>query len=105
MGWADNYIKQLKEGKTVKFRPRGNSMSGRIESGQLVTVEPVGKGYPISIGDAVLCKVNGHQYLHIAAAIRKGKSGFEVQIQNNKGFTNGWTKLENIFGRVTKIEK
>lgn len=27
MGWADNHIKNLQEGKTVQFRPSGNSMS------------------------------------------------------------------------------
>lgn len=30
------------DGETVQFRPRGNSMKGKIESGQLVTVEPIG---------------------------------------------------------------
>jgi hypothetical protein len=39
MGWATPYIDKLKKGETVQFRPRGNSMSGRIESGQLCTVE------------------------------------------------------------------
>ncbi len=38
--WATQYIQQLKEGKTIQFRPHGNSMQGRISSGQLVTVEP-----------------------------------------------------------------
>ncbi len=29
MGWATNYINELKGGKTISFRPRGNSMVGR----------------------------------------------------------------------------
>ena len=41
MGWASQYIAKLQAGETVQFRPRGNSMSGKIESGQLCTVEPV----------------------------------------------------------------
>ena len=55
MGWATGYIKQLSEGKTVQFRPRGNSMSGRIENGQLVTVEPLGDR-ECEVGNIVLCK-------------------------------------------------
>jgi hypothetical protein len=38
MGWAAAYIQKLRGGETVSFRPRGHSMSGKIESGQLCTV-------------------------------------------------------------------
>jgi hypothetical protein len=41
MGWASHYIEKLRNGETVKFRPRGNSMQPKIESGQLCTVEPL----------------------------------------------------------------
>lgn len=41
MGWATAYIAKLKLGETVQFRPRGHSMKGKIDSGQLCTVEPV----------------------------------------------------------------
>ncbi len=82
----------------MKFRPRGNSMSGKIESGQLVTVEPVGN-HKLADGDIVLCKVNGIQYLHLVKAI----SGDRMQIGNNKGRINGWTSRRNIFGIVTEI--
>lgn len=98
--WATQYIQQLKEGKTIQFRPHGNSMQGRIESGQLVTVEPVGEWVP-QVGDAVLCKVEGRQWLHLVTAI--GSDG-RYQISNNKGHVNGWCKLDNIFGVVTKVE-
>lgn len=60
MGWANLWIDKLKKGETVKFRPKGNSMQGRVESGQLCTVEPIEE---IKVGDVVLCKVNGRQYL------------------------------------------
>lgn len=43
MSWATLYIEKLKNGETVEFRPRGNSMKGKVESGQLVTVEPLGE--------------------------------------------------------------
>jgi len=41
MGWATLYIADLKAGLTVKFRPHGNSMRPKVESGQLCTVAPV----------------------------------------------------------------
>src|SRR6185503_19760955 len=40
MGWAP-YIDKLKRGESVQFRPRGNSMAGKIESGQPWNVVPV----------------------------------------------------------------
>ncbi len=98
MGWADFHIASLKEGKTVQFRPHGNSMAGRVESGQLVTVEPAGD---ITVGSVVLCKVNGSQYLHLVSAV--GQDG-RYQISNNKGHVNGWCVHDNVFGVLTKVE-
>lgn len=69
MGWADRYIEELKAGRAVKFRPRGKSMSGLIEDGQLVTVAPL--VYPV-VESIVLCKVNGKQYLHRLIALDRG---------------------------------
>ncbi len=65
MGWATQYISKLAEGETVSFRPRGNSMVGKIESGQLCTVVPIPADEEIKVGDIVLCKVNGREYLHL----------------------------------------
>ena len=70
MGWATQYIAMLQEGETVQFRPRGNSMVGKIESGQLCTVEPIDDPVALAVGDIVLCKVNGRQYIHLIKAIQ-----------------------------------
>lgn len=96
MGWADGYIEALKKG-AVSFCPRGNSMAGRIEDGQLITVKPLSG--PPEVGDAVLCRVNGRQYLHLVKAI--GQDG-RLQIGNNRGHINGWTTPENVYGVVTQ---
>ena len=101
MTWATRYINLLKQGKTVKFRPRGNSMTGKIESGQLVTVEPIQENTKLEPGMIVLCKVNGQQYLHLIKAVR---SHDRYLIGNNKGKTNGWISVSNIFGICVKIE-
>ena len=87
MGWAAHYIAALKSGQTVQFRPRGASMVGRIASGQLVTVEPIGEVLPVK-DEIVLCKVNGKRF----------------QIGNNRGGINGWTTLVQVFGRCVKVE-
>jgi hypothetical protein len=99
MGWASQYIVSLQNGETVQFRPRGNSMTGKIESGQLCTVEPVDPA-TLEVGDIVLCKVNGKQYLHLVKAIQ----GERFQIGNNRGRINGWIGANGIFGKCAKIE-
>lgn len=74
-------------------------MSPKIESGQLCTVEPVDPAV-IEVGDIVLCKVNGNEYLHFVKAIQ----GPRFQIGNNKGGINGWIGPNGVFGRLTKVE-
>ncbi len=64
MGWAINHIKKLQTGETIQFKPRGNSMKGKINSGNQVTVEPI-SDRELKKGDIVLCKVKGHEYLHL----------------------------------------
>jgi len=100
MGWATAYISKLKLGETVQFRPRGHSMMGKIESGQLCTVEPIQDCSSLQKGDIVLCKVNGAEYLHLIKAIQ----GARFQIGNNRGRINGWVGTNAIFGKCVKIE-
>ena len=99
MGWATQYIAKLKDGETVSFRPRGNSMIGKIKSGQLCTVVPVDPSV-VEVGDIVLCKVNGREYLHLV----KAKQGPRFQIGNNRGRINGWITRGSIFGRCVRVE-
>jgi hypothetical protein len=101
MGWASGYIEKLKVGEAVSFRPRGHSMSGKIESGQLCFVEPVHDISGLKKGDIVLCKVNGSEYLHLIKAIQ----GQRFQIGNNRGRINGWISANAIFGKCIRIEK
>jgi len=74
-------------------------MSGKIESGQLCTVEPVDPDV-LTVGDIVLCKVKGHEYLHLVKAIQ----GKRFQIGNNRGRINGWISKKAIFGKCVRIE-
>jgi SOS-response transcriptional repressor LexA len=99
LGWASDYIGKLQDGETEQFRPRGHSMRGKIESGQLCTVEPI-NATELNPGDIVLCKVNGKQYLHLIKAIQ----GQRFQIGNNRGGINGWISASAIYGKCVRIE-
>jgi len=74
-------------------------MSGKIESGQLCTVVPVNAA-DLQIGDIVLCKVNGFQYLHLV----KARQGERFQIGNNRGRINGWIGSNGIYGKCVRVE-
>jgi len=74
-------------------------MKGRIESGQLCTVAPVDTS-TLKVGDIVLCRVGGSEYLHIIKAIRRSR----FQIGNNRGGINGWVGPTSIFGKCVRIQ-
>jgi hypothetical protein len=57
----------------------------RLNPASFATVVPVDVEN-LNVGDIVLCKVNGFQYLHLIKAIQ-GKS---FQIGKNRGRINGW---------------
>ena len=99
MSWADRTIKELREGRTSQCRPHGGSMRGRIESGQLVTLDP---SVEPKVGDAVLCRVKGNTYLHLVKALQGHGDKRRFLIGNNRGGTNGWTTA--IYGVATKVE-
>ncbi len=74
-------------------------MKGRIESGQLCTVAPIDPA-TLKVGDIVLCRVRGNDYLHIVKAI----NGDRYQIGNNRGLINGWIGANGIYGICIRIE-
>ena len=99
MGWASRYMQKLRAGEPVSFRPHGQSMTGRVESGQLCTVAPIDPAM-FEVVDIVLCKVAGNEYLHIVRAIQNGR----YQIGNSRGLLNGWIGPEHIYGKCVKVE-
>jgi hypothetical protein len=98
MGWASAYIVRLRSGETVQVRPRGHSMRGKVESGQLCTIVPTPE--VLEVGDVVLCKVRGREYLHLVKAVR----GDRYQIGNARGHVNGWVSRASIFGKCVRVE-
>lgn len=101
MGWAARHIERLQQGDTVEFRPHGNSMTGRINSGDLCTVTPIVSSTDLAQGDVVLCKVRGREYLHLISAVR----GDQYQISNNHGYVNGWITIKQIYGKLIDVTR
>jgi hypothetical protein len=100
LSWATPYIEQLKAGRRVQFRPRGNSMAPKIHSGALCTVEPIAEDRVPGVGEIVLCKLGGKQYLHLIKAVQ----GPRFQIGNNRGGINGWITATGIYGRLVSVD-
>jgi hypothetical protein len=69
-------------------------------AGQLCTTAP-GDPATLNVGDIVLCKVAGNEYLHIVKAI----NGERFQIGNNRGFINGWIGPSSIYGKCIRVER
>jgi hypothetical protein len=99
MGWATPHIAKLQAGETAQFRPCGNSMRPRVQSGQLCTVAPVDTT-TLQVRDVVLCRVRGREYLHLIRAIQ----GKRYQIGNAHGKINGWIGPAAIFGKLICVE-
>ena len=92
-------VNKLKEGKICLVQGFGQSMTPILKSGQVCEVTPVTDDMALNKNDIVLCKVNGHIYLHKIGAI----NGKRYQISNNHKHVNGWVTRTNIYGKVTRI--
>jgi len=100
MNWA-LHVERLAKGETVSFRPKGNSMVPKIQSGQLVTVSPDVSA--LKEGDIVFCKVKGTHYVHLVKGIKTEGDKKLFLIGNNRGGLNGWIGANALYGRVTSV--
>lgn len=100
MGWAMYAKEALRRGETVSIRPRGHSMSGKVNDGNLVTLAPCDPD-TLRVGDIVLVRVHGTDYLHLIKAVKQGR----FLIGNNRGGTNGWVGKQAIYGIAIKVER
>ena len=93
-----NYkLERLAKGEVFITKEKGNSMTPILKSNQEHELSPC-KLEDVEIGDIVYCKVKGNYTTHLVTAKNESKG---VQISNNHGHVNGWTKA--VFGKVTKI--
>jgi hypothetical protein len=94
-------IKVLEEKGEIIISCNGNSMRPIIAPKEAIHLKKVDHKL-IRVGDAVFCKINGNYQVHKVSAIDEKENRF--QISNNKGWVNGWTGANNIYGLAVKIE-
>ena len=99
--WADNAIKELAENGTATIRPKGQSMKGKVESGEQVSLTTC-LPETLQVDDIVLVKVKGKIYLHLIKSIKNHKNKLTFKIGNNRGGINGWVGPNAIYGTATK---
>lgn len=99
MSWALHAKEALRRGERVMVRPRGHSMKGKVNDGDLVTLAPVDPA-TLRQGDVVLVRVHGTDYLHLVTAV----DGERFQIGNNRGGINGWVRAGAIYGIAVAVE-
>lgn len=99
MNWATFAIEKLQRGESAQVRPRGHSMTGKVNDGNLVTLAPADPK-TLKVDDIVLVKVKGRVYLHLIKAV----NGSRFLIGNNRGGTNGWVGVNAIYGIATAVE-
>lgn len=75
-------------------------MRGKVNDGDLVTLEPCDPD-TLQVGDIVLVRVRGTDYLHLIKAVDRGR----FLIGNNRGGTNGWVSRHAIYGKVVRVER
>jgi len=102
-----NYILEtlLDKGEVI-WKPKGNSMTPKIHSGDQVKIK-VFCTYAYRVGDIVYAKVNGNYYLHLLTAIDTSQGEGDLarfQISNNRGRINGWTDAKNMFGICVQVQ-
>lgn len=98
MSWVTEARDALAAGKTVQVRPAGGSMRGRIESGQLVTLQPAGYT-DIQVQDVIFIRWKGNYLLHLVIE----KNDNRVCIGNTLGKINGWIDAVDVLGKVIAV--
>lgn len=98
----ENFVlKTLLEKGEVTWKPHGNSMTPKIESGDEVVVKKV-PASACRVGDVVYAKVKGNYYLHLLSALDETQNRY--QISNNHGHINGWVNADNVYGLCVKVK-
>ncbi len=90
---------RLLSGETFVTKEKGNSMVPLIRSSQEHVLAPVQSWEHCEVGDIVYCRLSkARHYTHLVTA-KDPKRG--LQISNNKGYVNGWTKT--VYGKVIEV--
>ncbi len=100
--WAQTARDELYAGQTVQIRPRGHSMTGRINDGDLVTLAPCSPDN-LAAGDIVLARVQGRRFSHLVLHLIHERDGERFLVGSVTGREDGWIGAADIYGKVTEI--
>lgn len=96
----------LNRGIPLRLQVQGASMAPLIRDGDILTLEPVNiRG--ISVGDAILFKsLKGNLMIHRVIQKKRSLNTFHFLTQGDQAADNdGWIASEQVFGKVTTIER
>lgn len=93
----------LEKGKSFRFRARGMSMRPFIKDGDVITISPLSGSKP-RLGDIAVFIRPQTGKIVIHRVVRKSGGSFLIK-GDNVSQTDGFISLENILGRVTRIER
>ncbi|MGV3612843.1 MAG: hypothetical protein ACO1N0_17915 [Fluviicola sp.] len=99
MSWVKEALGSLKSDGTARIRPAGGSMRGRIESGQLVTLQ-TSTYAEVEINDVIFIHWKGNYLIHLVV----DKKEEQLLIGNNVGKINGWIPAEAVIAKVIQVE-
>ncbi len=103
MNWQEEAMAALQKGLPVQIRPRGHSMTGRINDGNLVTLEPCA-AEALTAGTIVLVRIQGKRFSHIVLHSILSVEGDRFLIGSHQGRVDGWVDRGDIYGIATKVE-
>jgi hypothetical protein len=96
----------LQRGQTISYRSSGWSLYPRVHSNDLCTFKPVRSTREVEEGDIVFCEVQpGNRfYSHSVLTKYVGQGEWQFEIGNKRGRSNGWCKMEQIYGKLTDVQ-
>ena len=103
MSWTTEAMTALQKGLPVQVRPRGYSMTGRINDGDLVILTPC-RTEELIVGDIVLVRIQGKRFSRIVLHGILSREGERFLIGSHQGRVDGWVDRGDIYGIVTEVE-
>jgi hypothetical protein len=107
---------QLLSGRNACYRSSGWSLHPRVWSNDQCTYAPVTSADQVMQNDIVFCEVMPGNRFYAHLVLRKEwkkytQRGREIQgsdqwyftISNIKGWENGWTTIDKIYGRLVQV--
>jgi len=101
--WAAHAVEELRAGREVQVRPRGHSMQGQINDGDLITLEPI-QASKLQADDIVLARVRGRRYFHLVLHQVLECEAEQLLIGSRNGRIDGWIHVNDVLGRMMTID-